>query len=604
MGILQGLCAFGNGLYAAWKGESDDDRLFYTSFSGGTWSGAQTIPGNSSIGPALATVGETIYAAWKGEQDDERLFYSALNAGKWTAQNTIPGNSSVGPTLAAFKGSLFAAWKGEQFDQRLFYSSYDGSAWSAQQQIPSVASSVGPSLAQYGDKLYAAWKGEDSDQGLYWASFDGSSWSGQTQIPGVGSSVGPSLASFGGKLYAAWKGIRGDEGLYFSAFDGRAWSPQQRIAGVGSSLGPALAAAGDALYAMWKGENDQRLWFAAFAGSSWGAQATLPGNTGQDPIRFIWIPDIHLEQNGQPGTWTAQSKWINQNQPAYHLQGILSAGDVQISSPGQDDLAQDMPPAWSEGFSVVAATGKPWLVTVGNHDFDDPFDTTNFDQYICHDRIDENPWYVGYWDAPGVTPIPVPGSPPAPSTGNPSKATQAIAFSVGARQILVVAVEQFPRQGALDWAASVIASHPTFDVIFLTHSYMTMAGNLYTVNGNDYGAFAPSETYNPGFRTGVQINEWLKTQPNVLVTLCGHDIPPSGTAPGTGQNVSHRVDTAADGHAIVGIYADYQFTLPPAQLPSQVVLLLELGEKQVNVRAFNTTTNQELGAPWYPFALP
>ena len=133
-------------------------------------------------------------------------------------------------------------------------------------------------------------------------------------------------------------------------------------------------------------------------------------------------------------------------------------------------------------------------------------------------------------------------------------------------------------------------------MIFLTHSYMTMAGNLYTVNGNDYGAFAPSKTYNPGFRTGVQINEWLKTQPNVLVTLCGHNIPPSGTAPGTGQNVSHRVDTAADGHAIVGIYADYQFTLPPAQLPSQVVLLLELGEKQVNVRAFNTTTNQELGA--------
>ena len=124
-----------------------------------------------------------------------------------------------------------------------------------------------------------------------------------------------------------------------------------------------------------------------------------------------------------------------------------------------------------------------------------------------------------------------------------------------------------------------------------------MAGNLYTVIGNDYGAFAPSETYNPGFRTGVQINEWLKTQPNVLVTLCGHDIPPSGTAPGTGQNVSHRVDTAADGHAIVGIYADYQFTLPPAQLPSQVVLLLELGEKQVNVRAFNTTTNQ---GTWRP----
>ena len=338
MGILQGLCAFGNGLYAAWKGESDDDRLFYTSFSGGTWSGAQTIPGNSSIGPALATVGETIYAAWKGEQDDERLFYSALNAGKWTAQNTIPGNSSVGPTLAAFKGSLFAAWKGEQFDQRLFYSSYDGSAWSAQQQIPSVASSVGPSLAQYGDKLYAAWKGEDSDQGLYWASFDGSSWSGQTQIPGVGSSVGPSLASFGGKLYAAWKGIRGDEGTLLlgvrrprvvpSAANSRGWEQPWTRARRGRRR--ALCDV--------EGRKRSAPLVCSVRRFQLGGAGDLARQHGARPDPLHLNPDIHLEQNGQPGTWTAQSKWINQNQPAYHLQGILSAGDVQISTPGQDDL--------------------------------------------------------------------------------------------------------------------------------------------------------------------------------------------------------------------------------------------------------------------------
>ena len=40
--------AFGGRLYAAWKGENTDQRLFYASFNGTSWTPQALIPGNSS----------------------------------------------------------------------------------------------------------------------------------------------------------------------------------------------------------------------------------------------------------------------------------------------------------------------------------------------------------------------------------------------------------------------------------------------------------------------------------------------------------------------------------------------------------------------------
>jgi hypothetical protein len=603
MGILQGLCATSTTLYGAWKGETDDDRLFFARFEDGSWTDLGTIPGNSGIGPSLAAVGDTVYAAWKGEWDDQRLFYAAFDGTSWDNQATLPGNSSIGPTLGVVGTTLYAAWKGEQYDQRLFYSALQHGAWLPAQQIPNVASSIGPSIAGLGTKLYAAWKGGDSDQGLYYAVYDGTNWSSQKPIPGVASSVGPSLAVIGTTLYAAWKGAGSDEGLWYAMFDGTTWSGQKPIPGTASSLGPALANFKGDLFAMWKGSGgDQSLWYASFSHAAWSPQQTLPGNTGPDTIRFVWIPDIHLEetQNGQPATWKAQAKWISDNQFAYNIQGIFCAGDVQISTPGQDELAQDLPIAWTEGFSVIDAIGKPYLTCAGNHDYDNIDDTQSFDQYISYQRINQKPWYVSYWNAPGITPDSNPGTPPEPSGGYQSKATQAIRFDIGARQFLIIAFEIFPRQGALDWAASIINQFPTCEVIILNHAYMTMLGNLFTDNGDDNNSFSPSQTYNPGFNTGVQVNSWAKTIPSIRLILCGHDIP-SGQS--EVANVSHRVDSSAGGHNLLGIYADYQFLIPPDTLTSQVILLLELTAQQVNVRGFNTNTGVERAAP-YPFTLP
>ena len=62
---------------------------------GASWSPQATIPGTAtSTGPSLAAFGGRLYAAWKGENTDQRLFYASFNGTGWTQQALIPGNSS------------------------------------------------------------------------------------------------------------------------------------------------------------------------------------------------------------------------------------------------------------------------------------------------------------------------------------------------------------------------------------------------------------------------------------------------------------------------------------------------------------------------------
>lgn len=304
MGVLQGLVENGSYLYAAWKGEPGDDRLFYSRWSGsGAWEAASpmasgTVSGNTSAGPSLGVFAGSLYAAWKGEWSDPRLFFAKFNGSTWENQKQIPNAySDVGAALCAFSSTqLVAAWK--SIDQSLWYATYNGSTWSTPSQIPGVHSSVGPSLASLGGKVYAAWRGEDGDETLWYATYNGTTWSGQTQIPNgssgvVGSSVGPSLATVGSNLYAVWKGEGSDERLWYTYYDGTKWYPQTQV-GTSSSIGAAIAAFKGNLYAMCKGkDSDVSLYTAEFTVSSksWsGFSPAVPGNTGPDPITLVPLP--------------------------------------------------------------------------------------------------------------------------------------------------------------------------------------------------------------------------------------------------------------------------------------------------------------------------
>jgi hypothetical protein len=64
------------------------------------------------------------------------------------------------------------------------------------------------------------------------------------------------------------------------------------------------------LYAMWKGsDSDQRLWYASFDGTHWSAQATIPGNTGQDTPQNIGLRMQYQETT--EWCWIAVATSIN-----------------------------------------------------------------------------------------------------------------------------------------------------------------------------------------------------------------------------------------------------------------------------------------------------
>jgi len=280
VGLPVALADFNGKLYMVWKGMERDDRVFYSSFNGTSWTPQTQISGiGSSGGVALAVYAGKLYMAWKGVLGDQGIYYSSFNGTTWAPQQLVSGvGSSVGPSLAVLGNNLFMAWKGVEGDQRIFFNQFNGSSWTAQQLVPNVGTSVGPASVVYSGALYMVWKGEDGDQGLYWAKFNGTAFAPQQSVGNVGSSGGLALAVMNNKIYAAWKGQFGDQRLWYTTFNGTSWAAQTQVPGVASSVGPGLALFDNALFACWKGElGDQSIWYSNFNGSVWAAQKQVPG---------------------------------------------------------------------------------------------------------------------------------------------------------------------------------------------------------------------------------------------------------------------------------------------------------------------------------------
>ena len=110
-------------------------KIWYSSWNGEIWAPQQFLQNGSSIfgtsvGPSLILVafGDQALrplAAWKGEDNDERIWYSYYSSSGWTEQQYIPGvGTSVGPSMASIDvEDIILAWKGVAGDTRLWWTS-------------------------------------------------------------------------------------------------------------------------------------------------------------------------------------------------------------------------------------------------------------------------------------------------------------------------------------------------------------------------------------------------------------------------------------------------------------------------------------------------
>jgi hypothetical protein len=230
-----------------------------------SWSGQKQIPNiGTSAGPALGVLGGdlsgTLVMAWKGESSDSRMFYSSLDGTTWSAQQSVPnaGTSTTpalaGTTLNCPSGGpsgpiLFLAWKGEGTDTRLFYGyTTNGSTWTVVGQVPNAATDSAPSLAILNSsEVYLTWKvnGEDTiDQSSLNFCQSGATWTTPTSLRGVGgTSTGPATATDDGTVgVAAWKAEPGDDRIFTNLFTTTDPGTNQRqVPKVLTSASPALA---------------------------------------------------------------------------------------------------------------------------------------------------------------------------------------------------------------------------------------------------------------------------------------------------------------------------------------------------------------------------
>jgi carboxypeptidase family protein/calcineurin-like phosphoesterase family protein len=254
----------------------------------------------------------------------------------------------------------------------------------------------------------------------------------------------------------------------------------------------------------------------------------LLSQTPSDQFTIVALPDTQFYSKTYPDIFTAQTQWIVNNQKTMNIQLVLGLGDI-VDAAGKSY-------EWTNAVNAVnLMNGKvPYLMAIGNHDYDasDPAarGATAFNKYFGPSRYTNYSWYRGNY--------------PAGSNENFYGT-----FVIGGRAYLVLVLELFPRNGALQWAASILAANPDKDVIVVTHAYIYY----------DNFRFGPCDSWN-NIRMGMTSSnsndgeqmwtKFLSKYKNIVMVLNGHVAD--------GDGVGRRQDLGVNGNLVNQMLSDYQ----------------------------------------------
>jgi hypothetical protein len=256
---------------------------------------------------------------------------------------------------------------------------------------------------------------------------------------------------------------------------------------------------------------------------------STPGfSQSSDDFTIAALPDTQFYSKSYPQIFAAETQWIANHAAAMNIKLVIGLG---VIVDGGGELTQ-----WQNADAAYRIIDRkiPFLPAIGNHDYDrnNPAgrtgSTTNYNSYYGPARFSDRTWYKGNF--------------PAGSNENFYGV-----FTFGSRKYLVVVLEVFPRDVSLQWAASVIQSHPDYDVIVVTHAY-TYADNtrLDHCDENSAASFAVGQD-----NDGEQIWEKLVSKyPNIVMVLSGHVVEGDGTG--------RRSDLGDHGNLVSQILSDYQ----------------------------------------------
>ena len=265
-----------NRLAMAWRGRGSDSNIWFSSTSDLVNWTPQVPLGDvrSTHGPALAAFPSSgpsprLYLAWKGEGNDNRLFWTrtGTDLATFEAHRRFEDRlSSTRPALVEFDGRLVMAWKSSD-DERIYWSKFDGTNWSPQSAIPGRTTSHAPALAALGNQLLMFWKGSGNDTRIFYAKLPAGSqriWSGGEEVSYVRAEAGgmtreivntdshPAAVGRRDSIVLAFRGQPGDSAVWFMVVANGEWSAPFTISGAGTYTGPGAGVLNGALIVAWK----------------------------------------------------------------------------------------------------------------------------------------------------------------------------------------------------------------------------------------------------------------------------------------------------------------------------------------------------------------
>lgn len=226
---------------------------------------------------------------------------------------------------------------------------------------------------------------------------------------------------------------------------------------------------------------------------------------------LAFIPDTQNLSWANPTAYSALVQYLVDEKVKKNIQFVSSSGDI-VEQPINNNEWNAAESAFSLLYGVI-----PHLVTQGNHDYDVKGNqttpdrdglSTKFNTHFPISHYQQYNWFVDSW--------------PASTTQN-----TAAGLVINGEKFLFVNLEPHMRQGALDWADSVIATTTPDKIILTTHHYLDADGQQHDydddASGDEYGYCGFSQTGD--CHTGEEMFADFVSQHDDMFLVFGSHVP-------------------------------------------------------------------------------
>ena len=257
-------------------------------------------------------------------------------------------------------------------------------------------------------------------------------------------------------------------------------------------------------------------------------------------------------------------EWILENKEDKNIEYVFGLGDItENNNAAEWQLAKDQ---------ISQLNGKiPYSIIRGNHDLTN-FRTTEGDEGWNKD------WFTEYLGADYKAQLVDGGFYTNDNAWNSYRT-----FTAGDVDYLFMMLDYGAKDDVLSWASSVIAAHPTHNVIITTHAYLFHDGSTL-----DASEDAPPSTLGAQYNNGDEM--WAKLiskHENIVLVMCGHD--PS-------ENIIVSQDKGVNGNTVTSMLIDAQAMdqaeVDAGRVPTGTVAMLYFSEDGKNVQVEYYATSQ------------